>query len=115
MTRASHIICALLVVLIVLTAQSAAAARTMPDATGQMVICTGTGPMMIFVDADGMPTGAPQICPEYALSLIVAVAPAALSMSAQGVWFELRSEEHGWKQAALRRAVPNARAPPVLD
>ncbi len=115
MTRASHIIRGLLVALIVLTAQSAAAARMMPDATGQMVICTGTGPMMIHVGADGMPTSAPQICPEYALSLIVAVAPAALSMSARGIWFELRAVEHGWKQATLRRAVPNARAPPVLD
>ncbi|OJI93973.1 hypothetical protein LY10_00270 [Planktotalea frisia] len=115
MKRVSQIISSLLVALVVLTAQSAAAARTMPDASGQMVICTGNGPMMIYIDANGEPTGAPQICPEYALSLIVAVALDAPVMSKRVVWSELRSVERVLKQATVRLGTPMARGPPVTD
>ena len=49
-----------------------AVARGLPGPSGQMVICTGTGPVMVSVDADGAPVGTPHICPDAALSLIQA-------------------------------------------
>ena len=114
MRRFSHIISLCLATLVVLTAQSAALARTMPDATGQMVICTGTGPMMVYVDANGEPTGAPQICPEYALGLIVALESAVLELDAHGVWHRLGALYVGLELSVLRLGTPNARGPPVL-
>lgn len=56
--------------LLALTGQSMAVARGAPGPAGQMVICTGTGPIMVSVDESGAPTGPAHICPEAALSLI---------------------------------------------
>nr|WP_096789541.1 DUF2946 family protein [Phaeobacter piscinae] len=51
-----------LIVLMALTGVSAQAG--MRDATGQMVICTGTGPVMVYIDSDGQPVSPPMDCPE---------------------------------------------------
>jgi hypothetical protein len=39
-------------------------ARTMAPAVDQVVLCTGTGLVIIAVDANGRPTSTPQHCPE---------------------------------------------------
>ncbi len=59
--------------LLALTAQSVAASRGMDRAVGQMVLCTGTGPVVVYMDENGQPTKAPHYCPDYALSLLGAV------------------------------------------
>lgn len=59
--------------LLALTAQSVAASRGMDRAVGQMVLCTGTGPVAVYMDQNGQPTKAPHFCPDYALSLLGAV------------------------------------------
>ncbi|UWR63469.1 hypothetical protein K4L02_11945 [Phaeobacter inhibens] len=51
-----------LIVLMALTGISAQAG--MRDAAGQMVICTGTGPVMVYIDSDGQPVSPPMECPE---------------------------------------------------
>ncbi|MGR3507073.1 MAG: hypothetical protein ACU0B7_14525 [Paracoccaceae bacterium] len=63
-----------LALLLVLTAQSMAAARGMSGVSGSVVLCTGTGPVTILTDADGQPVGPAHICPDCTLSLIVALA-----------------------------------------
>ena len=115
MKRISHILSFSLVALIVLTAQSAAFARTMTDATGQMVICTGTGPMMVYVDEQGELTGAPQICPGYALSLIVALTPSEIDSVSSGVWFKERADDLARSRVILKFGTPSARDPPDLN
>ena len=62
----------LLSLMLVFTGQSMAVARGMPGPHGTIVLCTGQGPVMINVDADGQPLGAPHLCPDGALSLIQA-------------------------------------------
>jgi hypothetical protein len=62
-----------LALMLALTGQSMAVARGATDAAGQMVLCTGTGPVTIFVDENGEPTSAPHICPDCALHLLAAV------------------------------------------
>lgn len=59
----------LLSLLLGLTAQ-AMAQGPLPGAMGPMVICTGTGPKVILLSADGepMPT-TPVVCPDCVLSL----------------------------------------------
>lgn len=62
--------------LVVLTGQGVAASRGMDRAVGQMVLCTGTGPVVVYMDAEGQPTQAPHFCPDYALTLLGAVSPS---------------------------------------
>lgn len=90
MTRRLRIYLALtLVAIMVLTSQSMAVARgAARDATGQIVLCTGTGPVSVYVDEDGQPVGRPHICPDCALHLLAAVAapdiaPVPLALSSR--------------------------------
>ncbi len=65
----------LLVLTVTLTAYSAGAMGGMRDATGQMVICSGTGPVVIYVDADGQPARVPGDCPDCMPLSLDALAP----------------------------------------
>ncbi len=58
-----------LALLLALTGQSMAVARGMPNAAGEIVLCTGSGPTVRLVDATGQPVGPPHICPDFAASL----------------------------------------------
>lgn len=114
MTLPSHILGALLALLVAFTAQGAAVARTMPDATGQMVICTGTGPVMVYFDEHGEPTAPPQLCPDFVGSLIVALDVPAIELSAMGRWHRTDAKIAQFDFKLLSLGAPNARAPPVL-
>jgi hypothetical protein len=70
-----------LVLAVTLTAHSAGAMRGMRDATGQIVICSGAGPVVIYVDADGQPARAPGNCPDcITLSMEALVAPELVQL-----------------------------------
>ncbi|WP_149775794.1 hypothetical protein [Ruegeria intermedia] len=74
MTRAFRIFLPYaLSVLLALMAQGVAASRGMDRAVGQMVLCTGTGPVVVYMDENGQPTKASHYCPDYALNLLGAV------------------------------------------
>jgi len=62
-----------LTLLLVLTSQTMALARGAPTPVGQAVLCTGTGPITVLVDAEGQPTGQVHICPDCAFGLMDAV------------------------------------------
>jgi hypothetical protein len=59
--------------LVLLTGQGVAASRGMETAVGQMILCTGDGPVVVYTDADGQPTQPPHFCPDYAMTLLGAV------------------------------------------
>ena len=63
----------LLVAVLVLTAQSMAVARGTAMSAGQIILCTGTGPVTVDVDKNGQPVRPTHICPDCALSELVAV------------------------------------------
>lgn len=98
---------------IALTAHGAAAAQGNRDASGQMVICTGTGPVVVYVDDDGQPVQPPHYCPDCVMQLLDAVsvpvtlcAPDATGVAALPV--PVPALTHG--RNTLRAS---ARAPPV--
>ena len=66
--------------LIVLMGQGLAESRGMDRAVGQMVLCTGSGPVVVFMDSNGQPTQPPHFCPDYALALLGAVSLAEQSL-----------------------------------
>jgi hypothetical protein len=64
--------------LLVLTGQTMALARSAAAPVGEMVLCTGTGPVTVQLDADGRPTdGTNHLCPDCALHFFTAVLPPA--------------------------------------
>ncbi|MFC3613930.1 hypothetical protein ACFORG_09195 [Lutimaribacter marinistellae] len=64
-----------LALLLALTGQGLAQSRGMSTAAGQITLCTGTGPVVIYVDDQGQPAPAPHYCPDFALSLLGALLP----------------------------------------
>jgi hypothetical protein len=114
MIRLSNTLGFFLAALIVLTAQSAAIARTMPDASGQMVLCTGNGPVMFYLDEHGEPTAPPHLCADFALSLILDLGVTDVVFSAMGSWAHEGNARVVPQRAVLDLGTPNARAPPVL-
>ncbi len=101
-------------VMLVFTSHSMAVARGMPGPDGQMVICTGQGPVMISVDAQGNPVGPSHICPDAALSLLQAalVTPDMMACAPQS--YRQVSFLQTALAASTRAAAPQARGPPQL-
>lgn len=99
--------------LLVLTGQGVAVSRGMDAAVGQMVLCTGTGPVVVYMDADGQPTSPPHYCPDYAQTLLGAVAvaqPPVPDAPEQALPAPLR---RAGNLIALPVPLQPARAPPV--
>jgi hypothetical protein len=61
--------------MIIATSGAMASARGMArDATGEMVLCVGTGSVTVLMGADGQPLGVAHFCPDCALGSLAAVA-----------------------------------------
>jgi hypothetical protein len=83
--RARSLLIWVLCGLMAATGQTMTTARGASAATGQMVICTGQGPVPVYTDASGQPTGAPLLCPDCVLHLFTALLPEATqAIPAQG-------------------------------
>jgi hypothetical protein len=70
----------LLAALTLVTSLAAGVARGHSDPFGRMVLCTGQGPVMVYLDEEGRPTAPPELCPDGIVALfaaITAVPPAA--------------------------------------
>ena len=99
--------------LVALTAQAAAVAHAAPGPSGQIELCSGTGPVMVYVDETGQPVGDPVYCPDFALTLILALdvapvlpVPADEEFSRSRPDFAPKAE---WSQTS---GHPLARGPP---
>ncbi|WP_298853406.1 hypothetical protein [uncultured Ruegeria sp.] len=103
----------ILSVLLVLTGQGIAVSRGMERAVGQMVLCTGAGPVVVYKDEDGQPTAPPHYCPDYALSLMGAIAVPATSLPTAPELTQPVPLRHLGDQIALPVPGTSARAPPV--
>jgi hypothetical protein len=74
----SSIVAICLAFVLALTGQSMASARGATDATGQMVLCVGAEPVVVYVDAAGEPTQAPHFCPDC---IMLALTPVVSDQS----------------------------------
>lgn len=82
MRNIRHITTFFLIAVLALTAQSMAVARGTAMSAGQIVLCTGTGPVVVDVDKDGQPVDPAHICPECAVSELVALDGPAFTCAA---------------------------------
>ncbi len=101
--------------LLVLTGQALAIARGAPLPMGQVELCTGTGPVMVSIGADGAPISPPHYCPEGVLSLLQAVALPEWSGLAEMVSRARAGKRINWLAPALGVASVRSRGPPVRD
>ncbi|GLQ27438.1 DUF2946 family protein [Sulfitobacter pacificus] len=103
----------LLAFLLALTSQSMAAARGAAAATGQMVICTGSGTMTVYTDAGGEPTTAPHLCPDCMAGVVFAPLRVVVKAPTRYVPVELPTLAAMQVLAADARLGPPVRAPPL--
>ncbi|KIC34303.1 hypothetical protein [Leisingera sp. ANG-S5] len=98
---------------VALTAHSAAARQGERDAAGQMVICTGTGPVTIYVDSDGQPAKPPHNCPDCVMHVLDAVAqPAGLVLPVE-ICGTVTGDQHAALASVQHILQASARAPPA--
>lgn len=96
-----------------LTGQSMAVARTAPDGSGQMVLCIGATTVVVYVDEDGQPTEAPHICPDCILSFAEPAAPPCAA-APDGNCSRLQADLSQSSLASVRSSVGFlSRAPPL--
>ncbi len=113
MIRIRPVLALLLALIVAATSGAMAVARGQTVIAGQIVLCTGTGPVSVNVDADGQPVGPPHICPDCVMSLMAAVASPVPEVVYTAREIALRFAAP--RSAAPKRPSvrPRARAPPV--
>ena len=102
-----------LILILLVTGQSAAVARATPGPAGRMVLCTGAGLVTVFVDEDGDPVGAPHVCPDAALGFLVALDLPDLPLIVQRVARERPAAVPGIVVLTSPAPLFHARAPPL--
>lgn len=115
MARFLRIYLALFLSLVVtLTGHASASVQGGRDAAGQMVICSASGPMVVYVDDQGQPTQAPHYCPDCVMHLLDAVSQpqGQLLRDQAGQAIDLVEEAPQRAHRLLLQAV--ARGPPAL-
>lgn len=103
-----------LALMLALTSQSMAVARGASAATGQMVLCTGSGPQAVYTDAEGNPTSAPHICPDSALNVLFAVTEPNIAAPSRLALSGVSTHEGDRLRLSLRLKTPRSRAPPLV-
>lgn len=104
----------LLALLLLVTSQSMAVARgTMKDASGAMVLCTGTGPITVLTDENGQPIGPNHICPDCAMSVMAGLAAPLSIASPNEQITALTPAAQLTPQSATDPPPAHARAPPL--
>ncbi len=104
-----------LALLIAVTSQQMAMARGMTkDAAGQVILCTGQGPTVVTLDAQGNPTGPLHICPDCALTFADCV-PSVSTLAMQVVHIEtLPQTPARTLQNTVIPTASHARGPPLI-
>lgn len=108
------ILAILFAALLALTGQSMAIARGSAPVVGEITLCTGSGPVMMPVDAKGNPTGPAHYCPEGAIALWNLEMPAAIVVARMLDWRNGRYVPlHAISATPVEIAEPQARGPPA--
>ncbi|TNF63711.1 MAG: hypothetical protein EP307_04600 [Rhodobacteraceae bacterium] len=116
MLRWSRLLLSLVLSLSILTAgQATAATKGAAPAVGLMVLCTGTGPVVVAVDADGQPTAPPHHCPDCVFLTLAGLAPAGFALSPfAGLERPAGPSPTRPCVTSSQTRTPLARGPPVL-
>ena len=111
--RLRNSLAALVAFALILTGSVAMQMRAAPGFSGQMVICTGQGPVMVQLGADGQPAGTVHICPDCMLHALSSVLPQAMSVVRPVSITVVRTGSLQGAPGTQARPAPQARGPPV--
>ncbi|MDF0603327.1 hypothetical protein P1J78_21575 [Psychromarinibacter sp. C21-152] len=114
MTRTRPFLATLLSLVLLATSGAMAVARGQAMAAGQIVLCTGTGPLAVAVDARGEPIGPLHVCPDCALTLLAAVDAPAPDVTFASRPVPVRFEQTAPRTGATPFLEVRARAPPLV-
>ncbi len=114
MIPARPLVALCLSLMLVLTSGAMAVARGQATASGSVVLCTGSGPVAVQVDAEGQPVGPVHICPDCALSLLDAEITGPDSPSVDLTVTSLDRPAHKAETAQAHTPDAQARAPPAV-
>lgn len=106
---------AIMALVLVLTGQSMAIARGTPGPSGQIELCTGTGPVMVSVDENGQPVGPPHICPDAAATVFAAHWDGDARAARREARALVVRPADAAPVIAAQTPAPQARGPPVLS
>lgn len=113
MTRLTRICSALVLSFaLVLTGQGMAMARGMSPAVDAIVICTGHGPVVMSVDADGNPTAPAHLCPDCAMNLLQGVLSQGVALTSFAGWEKIKAHYRTVALACPGPRAAHARDPP---
>ncbi|MDN3710775.1 hypothetical protein QWZ10_01070 [Paracoccus cavernae] len=104
-----------LILVLVLTGQTLAAARGQAQIAGEMVLCAGEFTMRVTVDAEGNPVERVTICPDMAPSLMQAVALGADFTPPERAAHAFRPRPLTLSHAEPEAIPAQARDPPFLS
>lgn len=100
---------------IIATSGAMATARGMArDASGKMVLCMGTGPVTVLMDADGQPLGAAHFCPDCALASLAVVTADETAPSPVVIMSVVYAVPHVSIQHPYMGVGASARDPPFI-
>ncbi len=99
----------MMALLLIMTGQGVAMAR---GTSGRMVICTGTGLVIIDRDADERPTGPARFCPDRALVLLAAIARVLPSQPMPARVVRVKPVDPVLSYLPGHRRLTSVRAPP---
>lgn len=103
----------LLVLVVALTSVELGAARGQAKAAGEIILCTGDGPVAVVVDADGKPLNSPHVCPDCVLTLLLDAGSTADLPSRNSSWHSLAFPSETGRHAGHDLPAAQARGPPV--
>ena len=105
-------LCAFTVLCLILTSQTMAVARGAQGPAGQMVLCTGNGPITVLSDANGQPTGPVHICPDCALGLFDTLSTSLGDVQRTSISFAISGTPSDVRVVSLTQLSFHARGPP---
>jgi hypothetical protein len=100
--------------MLALTGQSMAAMRGASDATGQMVLCTGTGSVVVYMDEAGEPTQAPHFCPDCIMMALTPEIADGIDAPLHMIISSFVSMAYVAAKAEIKPHAYLSRAPPSL-
>ncbi|MCK0149616.1 hypothetical protein MWU54_06255 [Marivita sp. S6314] len=103
-----------LVLVIAVASVQLAAARGQAPAVDTMVICTGSGPVHILFDENGVPTGGVMVCPDYALAFFANTSVTTPEALRSDLWQRVWTSRTAARAAEQPAPASQARGPPFF-
>lgn len=105
----------LLTAVLVVTGLSVGATRAQSDVADPVVLCTGAGPVTIYLDENGEPTGQSHVCPDCVLNLLMGLPVSGFHLTVLGEYNANRDRFIQTHRTLALAIAAHARAPPVLS